>query len=578
MKTIRPLLSISLLYYLLFTPLKAQECEPASAISQLNTNNVTARLDLGGRLWNFDSQPEGGYVVEQADGNGPIAFNIFSGGLWFGGINESNDLKLSAQTYGPNGFWPGPLSESGETDAETCSNYDQFWETNSTDINSHRNDFEDNGTIDGTIPPSVLAWPGRGNPNFLDIFGFVLPDNASDMAPFVDVDSDGIYNPQNGDYPDINDADQGVWWVFNNDGNTTLFDPFPIEVQVLAYAYQSSDLAINNATFYNYRLINRHVETLDSAFIGIWTDPDLSCDFTEYMGTIPDKDLLYWYYKDGCLCDGTDMYCEEVPILGIQVLQGVLSPKNFDPEYGLVNTPIGEAFDTLVDAGMTYGMYYQNSGVNPPPPPGTGDPGSVQEYYNYLSGSWRDGTRMTYGGTGYNPSGDFANHAFSDFPNDPNGWSMCTEDAPNMDLRTLVSSGPFRIAPGQVQEFSFAMTYTPAVSHPCPDLSPVCATTETIEALFRQVITTTETLVRPNTNIQFLPNPMSDKAELFFPDLNQQVIYVQIYTIDGRLVADYRQVDGDRLQIERGNWNPGLYIYKLVSKDFKVYSNKFIVQ
>ena len=39
-----------------------------------------------------------------------------------------------------------------------------------------------------------------------------------DLAPFVDVDNDGNYNPLNGDYPKIK-GNQSIWWVMNDNGN-----------------------------------------------------------------------------------------------------------------------------------------------------------------------------------------------------------------------------------------------------------------------------------------------------------------------------------------------------------------------
>src|SRR5690606_32682192 len=91
--------------------------------------------------------------------------------------------------------------------------------------------------------------------------------------------------------------------------------------------------------------------------------------------------------------------------------------------------------------------------VSPPPPPGTEDPNSAPEFYNYLSGSWRDGLRFTFGGNARNPgSPDFINYAFTDPPDDTNGWSMCQEGLPIGDRRTVQASGPFRLDPGTHNE------------------------------------------------------------------------------------------------------------------------------
>jgi hypothetical protein len=52
------------------------------------------------------------------------------------------------------------------------------------------------------------------------------------MAPFVDADANGYYDPLGGDYPVIDQscgdkatyADQMIWWVYNDKGEYSLRD------------------------------------------------------------------------------------------------------------------------------------------------------------------------------------------------------------------------------------------------------------------------------------------------------------------------------------------------------------------
>ena len=69
-------------------------------------------------------------------------------------------------------------------------------------------------------------------------------------------------------------------------------------------------------------------------------------------------------------------------------------------------------------------MYANNAAFGPFPPAIT-DPTQPNEYYNYLSGTFRDGTLLTVGGSGFNSSSDITNFAFPANPSDSlTEWTM----------------------------------------------------------------------------------------------------------------------------------------------------------
>ena len=86
------------------------------------------------------------------------------------------------------------------------------------------------------------------------------------IAPFHDVDGDGEYNYEVGDYPDFNisgddiDAelfgDQNLFWVFNDKGNVhteTGAESIGLEIHQ-AFGFATDD-EINDMTFYNYKIM-----------------------------------------------------------------------------------------------------------------------------------------------------------------------------------------------------------------------------------------------------------------------------------------------------------------------------------
>ena len=117
------------------------------------------------------------------------------------------------------------------------------------------------------------------------------------MAPFVDVAGDQKYNPLKGDYPDMK-GDEMLWWVMNDKGGAhgeSKGNPMGIEVQCEAYAFNSSNTAINNTIFLDYKVINRSSNDLDSAYLGLFTDFDIGYAFDDYIGSAPKLSAFFGY-------------------------------------------------------------------------------------------------------------------------------------------------------------------------------------------------------------------------------------------------------------------------------------------
>ena len=190
-----------------------------------------------------------------------------------------------------------------------------------------------------------------------------------------------------------------------------------------AFAYATND-EINNMTFQRYKLINRATQSIDSTFFAMYVDPDIGCHTDDYIGSDVNRSMAYVYNEDatdgetGCSCPGgINTYCNNIPILGVDYFRGPLD------EFGK-------------EIGMSSFTYYNNAAVGNWPSAMT-DPDNAQEYYNYMSGSWKDGTPFSYGGTGYQIGSPRNAYAFSDEPNNSRGWSMCTANVDFGGRRTI---------------------------------------------------------------------------------------------------------------------------------------------
>jgi len=466
-----------------------ENCDQATAQTDMSINNVRARLLTGGDVW-WDTD-DGRYVVPKVQAGETEVSSIFAGAVWLGGVDPAGNLKVAAQTYGSSSnnadFWPGPLTEIGTTDQETCATWDRFFRVTGAEIDEHLRNYQaaveaGKPYDEADIPKAVRGWPARGNQFFFDVNEFELPDTRQGLAGFFDRDGDDNYEPDDGDYPVIQVRgceltqypDEMVFWVYNDAGNIhsqSMGDPIQMEVQVQAFAYATND-ELNDMTFQRYKLINRAIESIDSTFFAMWVDPDLGCYTDDYVGCDTLRSLGYVYNADALdgqsSCNdcpgGVPTYCTEIPILGVDYFRG----------------PLDENFQEL---GMSSFTYYNNASQGNPPP-GTTDPNNAQEYYNYISGSWRDGSPFTFGDDAYQ-DGETLSYAFVDAPNDPNGWSMCSQGTdPNLDRRTLQASGPFRLDPGAINELIIGVVWVADQLYPCPSIRALQSADDIAQALF----------------------------------------------------------------------------------------------
>jgi len=352
-------------------------CAQATAQTDLNINNVRARLLIGGDFGWDGNQAR--YIVPNVGPGEPEVSSIFAGALWMGGVDPGGNLKLAAQQYGTgigaSDYWPGPLTETGITDVESCANWDRFFTVTSDDIDLHLMQYQqaqdENTAYDAElIPNTIKEWPAIGNPFFFELAGFELPSGLQGLGAFFDENADGIYNPQFGDYPIIEVRgcpspqypDEMKFWIFNDFGNLHTEsggDAIGMEIQAQSFAYATDD-ALNDMTFSRYKLINRAVESIENTYFGVWIDPGLGCGEDDYVGCDTIRDLMYVYNSDavdgsvGASCpNGINTYGDKIPYLGVDFFRGPLAPKVFGANGELVDLDYGQFPDTLIELGMT---------------------------------------------------------------------------------------------------------------------------------------------------------------------------------------------------------------------------------
>ncbi len=426
----------------------ASDCEPSSAQADLDINNVRTRILNGGDMW-WDLSNARYEIPKVTDLNAVRKNSLFAGAIWIGGEDEGV-LKLAAMTYrqGGSDFWPGPLNTvTGSTEKSICEVYDKIYKVTRDEIEKHRSDWE-NGTLT-SINENIKAWPGNGRGG----------NEPEDLAPFFDEDKNGIYEPENGDYPVLqtecrgipierdknkpsDQPDQMLWFVFNDRGNIhseTQGQSQGLELQTTAFAYATND-EINNMTFYTTKIINRGSNLTDTYF-GQWVDPDLGNPTDDYVGCDVELNLGYCYNGDDN-DEGILGYGLNPPSIGVDFFEG---PKQEVEVNGEI---------TSVELGLSKFVYYNNDFQN------QGNPETPIHYYNYLRGKWKNGDCLS------RPNGDCADFMFpgTSDPENPTNWTEQTDGNEPDDRRFLQTSGPFDLKRGAVNKLTVGVVWARASS------------------------------------------------------------------------------------------------------------------
>jgi len=465
-------------------------CAPGSGRTDLDLNNVRATIFTSGDMWwDLNNNPK--YEIPKGTGK----HSMFAGSLWIGGLDNGGNLKAAAMTYrsGGNDFWPGPLTvEGASTESAVCLAYDKHFKITRQEVEEFY--------LGSAATEAISTWPGNG------IDDGAFPGYASEIAPFVDGNSNGYYEPDlrddNGfatEYPayDITGdlgcqarvfGDQTLWWVFNDNGNIhgeTGGFPLGLEIRAQAFAFASNN-ALNNMTFYNYEIINRSTFSVNETYFGVWSDPDLGSYADDYAGCDVGRGLGYVYNGDED--DGGQFgYGQNPPAVGVDFFEGPFAdPNNIDDSGDpCINARAINGLgygDSIVDnerIGMARFIYYTSTG-----PSYANDPDNGQHIYNYLRGIWKDGTPMIYGGNGY---GAGTNYSYM-FPgnSDPRGYGYMITGAsqtcvpedqplgnwsidqfgsvPPSDFRILQSAGPFTLQSGGFNKITMGVVWGRASS------------------------------------------------------------------------------------------------------------------
>ncbi|HEX9953121.1 MAG TPA: hypothetical protein VGB53_15230 [Rubricoccaceae bacterium] len=476
------------------------DCRLGMASALLDIGDVRARVYNTGSLFFGNSTSAAAYEVPR--GKTPI----YVAGLWVGG-KVGGQLRVAGGTYNQTGapsltFWPGPLGDDARpVDPTDCSAYDRIYTVSRLDIGRY------NDT--GRATDDLRDWP------------FALG------APVLDGDGDpSNYNLDGGDQPAIR-GDQMTWSLSNDVGNvhpSQNTPPLGIELQMETVAFGLGRL--RQTTMYRYTLTNRTAATIDSVYAGMFVDPDLGDSADDYVGTDTTRGMGFVYNGDNQDGTGSSVsYGVAPPAVGFQVVEGPVGLPNRrdDDRDGSVDEP-GERL------GMTASTSFESTGP-------TSKPSYGVDMYHYLRGFWADGSVRREFGNGYGQTqGAITRFMFAGDPVTGRGWSEVNPGYgyPNGpgDRRMMVSTGPFRLAPGQSETVTFAIPYGRGTSN----LNSITELRRTATAVSSALAAG---YFEPQRVGELVPVPVDQAVRLGAPSPNP---------FSGRAVVRYAMPAGTRLR------------------------------
>ncbi len=516
----------------------------------------------------------------------------YTSSLWIGGVDEDSTLYLAAERFRDDGtdFWPGPLSfqDSVYVDTATVQQYNRVWSITTRQIAQHCNNY----MMPGYEPiEAIKTWPAHGD---------ITKGQDFYLAPFRDINGDGIYNPYEGEFPEIR-GDKAVFFILNDKRvhHETWGQGLDIEIHVMAYLFEENNpyKDLENALFFNYKVFNRSEQNYYDTYMGIYSDIDIGHSKDDYLKCDVQRGAYYGYNGDDFDGETDSLYCygENPPAFGVVMLGGpYLDADGTDNPTGGCDASIsgvnfGDGIPDNERFGMERFIYYNNNYTNFDP---IEDPEYAHEYYQLMKGIWKDGQPITYGGIGYGGNQP-CNYMFPGLTDpcfygtdgeEPEGeidWTEETEGNEPADRRGVGISGPFTFEAGSMHQFDVAYIVAAAdegEKRSCVDnlLALIDGVKETY-SVNADNFGIHPSLKTPEQSMdelfQVYPNPVEDRFRIDIDSEVKDASY-QITDIKGRILTSGHLLYS-QTEVDCSTYKQGIYLL-IISSTQGTFTKKMI--
>jgi len=515
----------------------------AQAYQELDINSITAGAQASGAL--FTNPTTVAPAFEVMDGSGIHTF--FGSELWFAGQDVNGQLKFAKTDYDLlESMSYGPIA----SDYSGHARFNRIWKVNRTQIDSFIDVF--NGTITDPsyfVPAVILDWPAHGDTALGQSFY---------LAPFVDVDGDGVYNPASaGDYPEIK-GDQALFWIMNDMHTPGVNNArIGLEVHCMLYGLDcTTGSAMDNTVFGTFKFINRGTQTLFDTHIGVWSDLDVGSPTDDRMQSDVERGSYFAYSPAS---GNYPSMAQSVTFLGGPLLDPNMLDDSLSFSISSSVHSVGYS-DGIVDnerSGMASFLSLQQVGTGSP---WQQTPTTFVDHYQYMQGKWLDGSDLFYGGTGHtsDPNTNINQPAKYMLPasSDPQGygtggngmasWSEETEGWVSGDRRAVGSTETFTFGPGAEQTLDLAYVFASSTEVGTSDdaIATLKSNIDYVRNMYASCVCACElptaignVAAKQDFTVEIYPNPASHQLHISIPSMNREV-NVTVFDATGRILTN----------------------------------------
>ncbi|HQW04440.1 MAG: T9SS type A sorting domain-containing protein [Flavobacteriales bacterium] len=289
------------------------ELVEGSDVAVLDVNNIAAHLQPNTALFsnNGSGSARAGFEVPK----GESTHTIFSCSPWLIGTRDGL-LHSIAPQYQLEGVPSSAGPYANVMDEAFYRRYYQVWKFDLHELQDHAAHWNDPGY---EVPYAIASWPGNGD---------ITNGEPEQLAPYRDLDNNGIYEPEAGDHP-LMRGDQMVYQILHSviDADS-IRPPMEVDIHAMHYAFNDSTNAdLWNTAFSNFKFVNRSGEGYDDVRFGAFTDFDLGGYNDDFVGCDSTLNLMYAYNgddNDEGLPEGTG-FGADPPAQGVLFLDQTLS-------------------------------------------------------------------------------------------------------------------------------------------------------------------------------------------------------------------------------------------------------------
>ncbi len=291
--------------------------EPLQGICKLAKGTGMAHLDLGNIAAGM--APNSNMFLDQV-GWSPmfrapragLAHSLSTSVPWVVGTHMGE--RHSAAPRSGDFFEPQAGPNANVMDDDFFLRYYQVWKLDQTMIAYHAAHWADPGY---EMPQAILTWPGNGR---------VANGEPARIAPFADLNGNGLYEPLAGEYPLIR-GDQAIYSIQHSIPDYES-PAMQLDLGIMIYAYdQPSNADVYNTVFANFTIINRGLEDYTDVRFGMVMEMPLGNAEDNFHGCDTLQSLHYVYNGDDVDESGAGWYGygSEIPAQGVMFLNAEMS-------------------------------------------------------------------------------------------------------------------------------------------------------------------------------------------------------------------------------------------------------------